>query len=61
MSHPEASYDFVRRHAQELSDTVIRSHIELFVNEYSLALGDEGRQAVRTLLGFDDNDNIFVA
>ncbi len=37
--------------AQELSEEVTRSHIELFVNDYSVDLGAEGRKAVTGLLG----------
>jgi len=45
-SNPQASDDYIRRHAQELDPEVIRQHIELYVNHYSVQLGDEGRQAV---------------
>ncbi len=40
------SREFVKSHAQEMDDGVIDSHIDLFVNSYSLALGDEGRAAI---------------
>jgi 1,4-dihydroxy-6-naphthoate synthase len=50
-AHPEASRDFIRRHAQELDERVIQSHISLFVNDFSVDLGDEGRAAVAKLLG----------
>ena len=46
-----ASRDYVKQHAQELDDRVIDSHISLFVNDYSLSLGDEGRRAVALLTG----------
>lgn len=58
-AHPEASAEFVRQHAQELDPEVTRQHIELFVNRYSLSLGDEGRRAVMTLLDIHDQE-IFV-
>lgn len=48
-AHPDVSLPFVRQHAQEMSDDVMRRHIELYVNEYSLDLGDEGRRAVELL------------
>jgi 1,4-dihydroxy-6-naphthoate synthase len=48
-AHPEASRAFVRDHAQEMSDDVMRQHIELYVNEYSVDLGAEGRRAVQVL------------
>ncbi len=41
---------WVRAHAQELDEAVMRQHIELYVNEFSVALGEAGRRAVRTLL-----------
>jgi hypothetical protein len=37
-----------------LDDEVIDRHIALFVNRYSLALGEEGRRAVRELTGLPD-------
>lgn len=59
MAHPQASAEFVREHAQELDDEVMRSHIELFVNAYSVDLGEEGRRAVMRLLDLKDEE-IFV-
>ncbi|WP_298030161.1 1,4-dihydroxy-6-naphthoate synthase [uncultured Alistipes sp.] len=50
-AHPGASRAYIREHAQELDDKVIDAHIALFVNDYSLGLGDEGRRAVETLTG----------
>lgn len=47
--------NYVRCHAQEMSEDVMRQHIDLYVNHHSLNLGDTGRQAVlhmmRTLGG----------
>lgn len=40
--------DFVTRHAQEMDPEVMRKHINLYVNEHSLALGDTGRKSIRT-------------
>jgi 1,4-dihydroxy-6-naphthoate synthase len=48
-AHPEASREFVRAHAQEMDESVMRQHIELYVNQYSIDLGAEGRRAVETL------------
>ena len=47
--HPDASRDYVRRHAQELDDAVTRQHIDLYVNRFSVDVGPEGERAVRTL------------
>lgn len=49
--HPEASRPFVRQHAQEMDEDVMQAHIQLYVNEYSLSLGEQGRKAVEALLG----------
>ena len=51
--NPEASRDFIKAHAQELDDSVIDSHISLFVNDFSLSLANEGRRAVTALTGID--------
>ena len=47
---PEAGMDYIRQHAQELDDKVIRDHIGLYVNQFSLDLGAEGVGAVREFL-----------
>lgn len=50
-AHPLVSRDYVKEHAQELDDSVIDSHISLFVNDFSLSLGSEGALAVEQLCG----------
>ncbi|HSH13116.1 MAG TPA: 1,4-dihydroxy-6-naphthoate synthase [Desulfurivibrionaceae bacterium] len=44
------SWDYIRSHARELDDQVIAEHIGLYVNPFSLDLGEEGRGAIATLL-----------
>jgi 1,4-dihydroxy-6-naphthoate synthase len=44
-----ASYDFVSSNAREMDSIVMNSHISLFVNEFSLNLGTEGRKALTEL------------
>ncbi|MCD8103038.1 MAG: 1,4-dihydroxy-6-naphthoate synthase [Alistipes sp.] len=53
LGNPDASRRYVRSYARELDPTVIDSHISLFVNDFSVALGDIGRQAVAALTGID--------
>jgi 1,4-dihydroxy-6-naphthoate synthase len=48
-AHPQASLPFVREHAQEMSEEVMYRHIGLYVNDYSIDLGLEGRRAVELL------------
>ncbi len=50
-AHPEASRDYVRSLAHELSDEVCAAHIALYVNEHSIDVGDEGLAAIDRLLG----------
>lgn len=47
---PDRPRAFVRAHAQELADDVCDRHIALYVNDFSVDLGDRGRAAVRELL-----------
>jgi len=48
-AHRDASLPFVRQHAQEMSEEVMYRHIDLYVNEFSVELGAEGRRAVELL------------
>jgi 1,4-dihydroxy-6-naphthoate synthase len=46
-----ASYDFVADNAKEMDSTVMNNHIKLFVNEYTLNLGNKGKEAINKLFG----------
>lgn len=48
-SNPENVMGFVRAHAQEMDEAVMKKHIELYVNKYSVDLGDTGKKAVLQL------------
>jgi len=41
--------DYVKQHSQEMSEDVMRQHIELYVNNFSIDLGIDGKQAIETL------------
>jgi 1,4-dihydroxy-6-naphthoate synthase len=45
-NNPEASKDYVKCHAQEMDEAVMRSHINLYVNKYSIDLGEKGKSAI---------------
>jgi 1,4-dihydroxy-6-naphthoate synthase len=49
-THPSASAAYVAEHADEMSPDVQRQHIELYVNEFTRDLGDEGYAAASALL-----------
>ncbi len=49
-SNPSSSSAYVKKHSQELADDVIEQHIALYVNNFSIALGAEGKKAIELLL-----------
>ncbi|TCC86533.1 1,4-dihydroxy-6-naphthoate synthase [Pedobacter hiemivivus] len=48
-ANPKSGLDFIKQHAQEMSEEVMYKHIELYVNKYSIELGEEGRKAIDVL------------
>jgi 1,4-dihydroxy-6-naphthoate synthase len=48
-NYPELN-DYITANAQEMSEEVMRKHIDLYVNKYSLSLGEEGRSAILKLM-----------
>lgn len=49
LENPKVSYPFVKQHAKEMEDSVIQSHINLYVNEFTRDLGNNGRKAIEML------------
>jgi 1,4-dihydroxy-6-naphthoate synthase len=47
-NYPRLS-DYVKIHAQEMDEGVMRQHIDLYVNDFTLDLGPEGRRAIQKL------------
>lgn len=47
---PQRPRDYVRQHAQELAADVCAQHIALYVNDFTVDLGERGRRAILTLL-----------
>lgn len=66
--YPQLS-DYIKQHSQEMSEDVMRKHINLYVNDYSVDLGEKGKRAITKLLEVYaatkqttiDSTNIFVA
>ncbi|RUM41782.1 MAG: 1,4-dihydroxy-6-naphthoate synthase [Desulfobulbus sp.] len=48
-AHPEKCSAYIKDHARELDDKVIAGHVDLYVNDFSIDIGDEGRAAVKEL------------
>lgn len=67
-AHPKSCIDFIKQHAQEMDEAVMYKHIDLYVNKYSINLGEEGRKAVETLFQLANerglipniNENLYV-
>ena len=41
---------YVRTHSLEIDEDVMRQHIDLYVNDYSIALGEKGKNAIQQFL-----------
>ncbi|HEY6502550.1 MAG TPA: 1,4-dihydroxy-6-naphthoate synthase [Chitinophagaceae bacterium] len=41
--------DYVKQHSQTMSEEVMRQHIDLYVNDYTLDIGNDGKKAIETL------------
>lgn len=67
-AHPLDSKTFIKEHAQEMDEAVVQKHIDLYVNQYSIDLGELGKKAVHLLMNKaqeiglikESNGNLFV-
>jgi 1,4-dihydroxy-6-naphthoate synthase len=50
LANPSASREFVAEHASEMDPDVQARHIALYVNDFSVDIGDEGYAAITGLL-----------
>ncbi len=46
---PERALPYIRSHSQELTEEVLRAHIDMFVNDFTIDLGEAGRRMVQVL------------
>lgn len=58
LANPAQTLPYVRQYAQEMDEQVMMNHIRLYVNEYTVDLGPDGREAIRYL--FEKAENIEV-
>ena len=58
----ESSFAFIKHHSQEMAKHVIDSHINLYVNNYTLSLGREGKEAIKLFFekAGQKTDDLFV-
>ena len=57
-SNPKSGLEYIRSHAQEMSEEVMYKHIDLYVNKYSVELGDEGKKAIKLLFDTAAKKNV---
>ena len=58
-SAPEIPMPFMRKFAGEMDDNVLRSHVDLYVNDYTFDFGEEGRKAIDLLLEMAKERGLF--
>jgi 1,4-dihydroxy-6-naphthoate synthase len=49
LQHPDEALPTMRRYAQEFEDEVLMKHVELYVNQWTLSLGEIGQKALDEL------------
>src|SRR5450432_2501427 len=49
--------EYVRMHSQEMEPEVMKKHIDLYVNAYSINLGDDGKKAIQKVLSVYNQAN----
>lgn len=57
--HPESSMPYVRQHAQAMSEEVMKKHIALYVNDFSVELGEVGSNAINLMFNKAKELNLF--
>lgn len=57
-ANPDSSRDYVKQHSQEMEDDVIAQHINLYVNKYSVDLGNDGMRAIETMFQIGKENKI---
>lgn len=67
--NPQASEEYIRCNAQEMDKKVTQEHINLYVNDFSIRLGEKGKKAVKLMyqkgfetgiLPFKITDKLFI-
>ena len=58
-THQDEVLEYCKQHSQEMDENVMKSHIDLYVNDFSIDLGQEGLAAVRRLFGEAEQRGIF--
>jgi 1,4-dihydroxy-6-naphthoate synthase len=57
-AHKAEPKSYIKKHSQEIRDSVIEQHIGLYVNDYSLDVGVDGLRAVEELFRMSEEKGI---
>ncbi len=57
--HTDETMPYIKKHAQEMSDDVIEKHIDLYVNDFSRDIGEEGEHAIQKLIDMAEEREVF--
>ncbi|MAW87822.1 MAG: 1,4-dihydroxy-6-naphthoate synthase [Phyllobacteriaceae bacterium] len=57
-ANPEATTHYIKKYAQEMDETVMHSHINLYVNDFTVSLGETGETAVKKLFSMAQEKGI---
>jgi 1,4-dihydroxy-6-naphthoate synthase len=60
-ANPASGLEFIRSHAQEMSEEVMYQHIQLYVNDFSLDLGLQGKLAIQTMFDYGVKSGVIPA
>ena len=60
-NNPLSGIDYIRSHSQEMDEKVLFEHINLYVNNYSLNLGNEGKRAIEILFNKANEQKLIPA
>lgn len=60
-ANPSSSLPYVREHAQAMQEEVMKKHIDLYVNQFSVDLGETGKHAVELLFNKAKEIGMFSA
>lgn len=60
-AHPADVMPFVRQYAQEMDESVMQAHIQLYVTHHTLDLGADGREAVRQMFRIAQEKGVLTA
>lgn len=58
-ANPESCMNYVKTHAQEMDEEVMKKHIALYVNKFSIDLGNEGINAVNLMFNKAKEGGLF--